>query len=338
MRRVITCAALLCGLWPDAATAGEVEARSLFAQARQLRTEGKCAEAIPIFRSAHETHPDGLGSLRNIAECEEELGRLASARRSWWDLRLAALQSTEAKYAGWDEDARAAHERLGARVPRVTVTVQITPPPPVWVQGRPLDPRLLGTELEFDTGPLRVELREEGRELVVREVVLQEGSRMKIEFFETTRGAPTTAKPPAAPSAPAGEAPPPSTGLPPPSSTGPNALVVLGGAGLALGGAAFVGAAIAAGVRAGALSDLEALCGEDAANCTLPAPAADEALAAKDRGESASTAVTALLVSGGVLAGVGAIVLGVGASQHSETPVAVSIGPGGALLSFRGQF
>ena len=105
-----------------AAWAGEEDARTLFAKGRQLRADGRCEEAIIEFRRALEVWPEGLGSLRNIAECEEQLGKYAAARRDWWDLRRAVLLSNEAKYEGWDRQAQEAHTRLATKGARVFIS------------------------------------------------------------------------------------------------------------------------------------------------------------------------------------------------------------------------
>jgi hypothetical protein len=100
-------------LLPSVARADAVaEATDLFARARELRGHGDCAGAIPLFQKAHDIYPAGLGSLRNLAECEESLGHVAAARADWLDLGRALAQHTEPKYAGWDQDAERGVARL----------------------------------------------------------------------------------------------------------------------------------------------------------------------------------------------------------------------------------
>ena len=92
-RRSIPCACwcliVAASLVAPRVRADPPEAKDLFAQARGLRLQGQCASALPLFRRAYEVYPAGLGSLRNIAECEEEVGHFASARRAWLDLQRA---------------------------------------------------------------------------------------------------------------------------------------------------------------------------------------------------------------------------------------------------------
>ncbi len=91
---------------------GLADGQALFARGRDLRLRGDCANAVPFFRRASEVYPAGLGSLRNLAECEESLGHLAPARRAWLDLGHALLSNHDPKYSGWALDAEQGAERL----------------------------------------------------------------------------------------------------------------------------------------------------------------------------------------------------------------------------------
>jgi len=136
------------------AGATEEDSKTFFAQGRKLRADGNCPDAIVAFRRALEAFPQGLGALRNIAECEEQLGQFASARNDWWSLRRAVLQSNEPKYEGWDKDAESAYARLASKVAKLTVRIsgEGASAAHITIDGKPLDPRLLGVELERDLG------------------------------------------------------------------------------------------------------------------------------------------------------------------------------------------
>ncbi|HEX4627672.1 MAG TPA: hypothetical protein VH137_02695 [Gemmatimonadales bacterium] len=159
------------------------EAKDLFAQGRQLRARGHCADALPMFKKAYEIYPVGLGSLRNLAECEEALGHFASARGAWLDLGRALQAHAEPRYAGWDKDAEQGAARMAPKV--ATLTVEVTGPArpgaapagpegfDVTLNGAPLPPSALGTPLDRDpgkyllrvTGALLAEPREQWVEL-----------------------------------------------------------------------------------------------------------------------------------------------------------------------------
>jgi hypothetical protein len=80
-----------CTSYADA----DADAQDLFVRARDLRAKNDCAGAVPLFRKANDLAPARLGSLRNVAECEETLGHFASARRAWLELGRGLLVTKE---------------------------------------------------------------------------------------------------------------------------------------------------------------------------------------------------------------------------------------------------
>jgi hypothetical protein len=149
----VLCLALAGISTPTSAT--EEDSKTFFAQGRQLRAAGNCTDAIVAFRRAFEMFPQGLGSLRNIAECEEQLGQFASARNDWWSLRRAVLQSNEPKYIGWDKDAEQGYQRLTNKVAKITIVIHGADPTQlrITIDGRPLDPRRRAGDREADAEP-----------------------------------------------------------------------------------------------------------------------------------------------------------------------------------------
>jgi hypothetical protein len=325
-RRAYQLASLGIGLaalcLPRPVVAGETESKTLFAEGRQLRASDQCAQAIEKFRLALEAYPEGLGALRNVAECEEALGRYASARRSWWDLRLAVLRSPSPKYDGWDEDAAQAHARLATKVARLIVR---TSPAglPVVVDGRPLDPRLLGSELEMDLGTVELSIQGDPGLSPRRTLTLTEGERREVELAlpdSASRGAGDAgSKTPAAPQ------------RPDLSNEGPSPLAISGGLALGLGGLSLVGLGVAAAVRGAALSDVDAACGSDLDRCVVSATERSELDAAIDRGVTASDLVTGFAVAAGVLVGAG---VGLLIGEAASSTVTVAAGPGHAELTW----
>ncbi|MDC0680065.1 tetratricopeptide repeat protein [Sorangium atrum] len=298
-RRLITlCSAALLAAAPARALAvgAEEDAKTLFARGRELRSAGQCDQAVIAFRSALEIYPEGLGALRNIAECEEELGRYASARRDWWDLRRAALQSNEAKYAGWTEDAEARYRALGSKVGTLTVRLKGAegkPPVQVVLDGKPLDPRLLGVELERDLGAHTVELFYGGAAPIAERAELAPGARQVVTL---TVPAPLPARD--APSAPSA------------SGTPPSGIRMGGYVALGVGGAGAIATVVALAVRAGALSAVEDGCspaGGGAYECP-PSLQGDY-----DTGKTASTLAS-------VFAGVGLVGIGAGVTLLLLSP------------------
>jgi hypothetical protein len=320
---------VLCGPLP--ATAGETESRTLFVSGRELRTAGKCDEAIVMFRRALETYPEGLGSLRNIAECEAELGRFASARRSYWDLRLAALQSTTSKYEGWDKEAEAEHAKLASQVAKVTVTFKGDRPEGLVIRfnGKPFDPRLVGVEIEQDNGPLEVSVSFGAGPPMTKTVQVVTSGRHLIEFdlAELPRPSPQPTPPPGGQTSDGGLTP----------------MQVGGIVALGVGGAALIGTVVTTIMRQSALGTIEDNC-EDLGDDNWRCPSSFEG--DRSQGETASVLWNVFTATAIVGAGVGVTLLVVGGNDDAETGAAppsprasVSVSPlaGGAFLGVKGS-
>jgi hypothetical protein len=298
--------ALLCALalLVGAVRATEEDARTFFAEGRRWRAEGNCREAIVHFERALAAWPEGLGALRNVAECQQELGLLASARRSYWELRKRVLKMGDPKYAGWDGEAEAAYAALGPRVARLTVVVQgRREGVRVAVDGQTLVPELFGVELERDPGEHAIEAFYGGPTTVLRKVALGEGARETVVLEVPAAPAPTPKEPrrdeAPRPDADAGE------GL----RTG--AIVAF-----AVGGLAIVGTGAAIGVRQAAIGRIEDGCRKDGdgfrcADASLESDAS--------RGKTASVLVN--VFGAAAVAGVGTgIALLIAAGSAAEPP------------------
>ena len=305
-------------------SAGEEDAKTLFAEGRKLRDAGNCEGAVVVFRRALEILPEGLGSLRNIAECEEQLGKYAAARRSYWSLRTAVMQTSEPKYDGWDKYAQQAHARLALKVARLTVKltgrglerVQVT------IDGKPLDPRLMGVELEREVGAHTVEAHYGGAAPILEKVTLLGGTNETV-----TLAIPSAQPSPGAPKN--GPASPATRGTTEPQAASGVALRTAGFVALGVGALGTTGAVISIAVRGAALGDIEAACpGYDAGELC---PRRVEG--ARDRGETSS--VLANVFGGVAIAGIGAGValIVIGSSQKpsgQSARVQVIPGIGGA--------
>jgi hypothetical protein len=145
---------------PDAA-----RARGLFEHGRELRAHGNYADALPLFQKAYALYPQGLGSLRNVAVCDEALGKPASARTAWLELRRALASTSDPKYAGWIDDADRAAAHLATQVATLTIDVAVISSPgdvtrpatlsdgiDVTLDGQALAREQLGTPIERDPG------------------------------------------------------------------------------------------------------------------------------------------------------------------------------------------
>lgn len=292
--------ALTASLPSSSAFAGEPESKTLFAEGRKLREEKKCAEAIIVFRRALDTYPEGLGSLRNIAECEQELGLFASARRDWNDLRVAVLQSRSPKYEGWDKDAADAKAALDSRVGYVTIQITGDRPEGTRIQlnGKTFDPRLIGVPLEQDNGSLTLEVFYGAAQPLSKTTTIEEGSRATLSV-EIPKGAVAKVGPPETPDN--GRAA---------TSRG---MKIGGGVALGIGGLAAVGLGVSIGIRQDALATVEKACPDPKQICSAAADV--------ERGRTASTLVNVFAVGAAVGVGLG-LTLVLAAPSESAPAVA----------------
>jgi outer membrane protein OmpA-like peptidoglycan-associated protein len=108
------------GLGPGLASAADPAAAEVhFTRGRELVAEGALVEACGEFRRSHTLDP-AVGTLLNLAECEERRGQLAVAWSTW----LAA--AAEATALGQGERATLARARAAALTPRLgTLTVRV---------------------------------------------------------------------------------------------------------------------------------------------------------------------------------------------------------------------
>jgi hypothetical protein len=290
------------------ARADNQDSETFFAQGRQLRQAGDCPGAITAFRRALEIKPEGLGALRNVADCEELLGQFASARNDWWNLRRAVLQSNDPKYQTWDKDAEAAYSRLAGKVARLTVRVtgESLDRVRVSIDGKPLDPRLLGVELERDLGLHTVEGAYGGAAPVVEKRALTAGATETVTLVIPAPRATDKVPDPVAKAATPPIAAPPQ----PAENVG---LRRAGIAALGVGGLGVVGTVVAIVVRGSALSAVNASC-TPGVRCVASQDVAD----AYSRGKTFSLLAN---VFGGVgIAGIGAGVAMIVVSGSSSAP------------------
>jgi len=286
-----------------AADAGR--AKDLFERARDLRAQGNCAEALPLFEKAYALYPPGLGSLRNVAVCYETLGHVASARSTWLELRRAVTGSTDPKYAGWTDDADHELARLAPHVATLKIDVAVADSAGgssreprdddgvnVTLDGQPLAKDRLGTAIEHDPGSAVV--RASGVGIVapdVQALMLGAGESQHVVLHVTRWPAPAAPPPDAEPAAAPVDTGPPA----PASSTSPlrtGAWIALG-----VGVASLAGAGVSLALRQSALGALASSC-PGYAGGPCPASSQDAVTSDVNRGRFASTAFSVLGVVG----------------------------------------
>jgi len=152
-------------------------AEALFRQGREAADAGDHAKACEKFKESNRLDP-ALGTVFNIADCEEKLGRLATA----WQLFQEVAQRLPAS----DERQGIAKERartLEPRLPKLAVRLAPTAPPKTQVQrdGVELGAASLDTPLPVDPGPHSVTATAPDHEPRVFDVVLREAESQSVE-------------------------------------------------------------------------------------------------------------------------------------------------------------
>lgn len=310
----------------------ESDAKDLFARGRDLRNKGDCANASPLFYKAWRTYPQGLGNLRNHAECEEQLGHYSSSRRAWLDIKRALLTApNDPKYEGWDKDAENAANRLKPKVAVVTVEViqkigdQKKPANEksgveLLINGEPVPANLIGAPLERDPGQYTIRVQAaDAPQPVEQGIALAAGDNKKVSL-ELTR---VPKEPPKDPNAGGGVDP----GYPNGDDKGGSGTRTLGWIAIGVGAASLVGSGVTFLLYNGAKSDLEAACGADWEN-TCPRSKEAERNDAVDTGKLMGTLSPIFLGVGVVGIGAGVALLVTSPSKSSARGLTVHPGLG----------
>jgi hypothetical protein len=318
------------------------DAKDLFTRGRELRTKGDCAGAVPLFRKAIDLYPAGLGSVRNLAECEEQLGHYASARRAWLDLKRALLTTDDKKYEGWSQDAETAVTRLAPKLATLTVDVSYATPDgqaalskgvSVTLDGETLAPALIGTPLERDPGHHVVRAAgDRVQEPQQSAVDLVAGDNKHVALRVVVRSPPSSLAESSPPGSDTGPAPQPGGEVE--ENTGSTRRTVAWIA-IGVGAASLVGAGVSLGLRQSALSDAQSDCGNSSLSGCPPSKQ-DAVNSDVSRGHTASTLVTVLGIVGvvGLTSGIVLIATGHGHSQQSRLIITPTLGGASAAWSF----
>jgi hypothetical protein len=144
------CALLFATTAAAAEAEGPSEAQALFDQGKRLAAQGDTAGACEAFEESQRLDP-GIGTLFHVAECDERLGKIASA----WTAYVAVAQ--QAKALGESAREKVARDRatsIEAKVPRLAIDASddgdvpgleiardgVVIPAAAWGNAAPLDP------------------------------------------------------------------------------------------------------------------------------------------------------------------------------------------------------
>jgi hypothetical protein len=163
---------------PREARADAAAADALFADARRLMEEKRYLEACSKFEGSYKEEPT-LGTLLNLANCNEVAGQLATAWARWGEAEAKARQQG-------DDRAELAHDRreaLAPRLPKLLVLV-INPRPGLSVlrDDVELASGSFGSALPVDPGLHAVQVVREDGVLHRQDVQLVEGQQVRVEL------------------------------------------------------------------------------------------------------------------------------------------------------------
>jgi hypothetical protein len=322
---------------------------ALFKEGRDLITAGNLEGARAKLSESLNVQPL-VGTLLNLADCEERLGLLVGASGHWAEALVLAAKLGDDRLA----EARDRAQKLDARVPKLRVRLAATPPPATKVmlaQGgaAPKELTELGRELPLNPGKYQVWVMAPGRKDRVYEVKAVEGSRAVLEvdvgpdLSKPVAPVPRQPREPAAPAPERGEpgAPSPlgapttpdrSTGAPDASSEGEwsagrTAGLVVGLTGIVSLG---IGAALG-GVAMSKTSDAKDHCNDndycDADGLDLRSQAISMA-----RGSTATFIIGGALVVGGLITFLVAPTDGGDDSSEPGATARLVIGPNGVQV------
>lgn len=229
---------------PAAAQNEVAAAATLFKEAKRLAKEGNFLEACPKFEASYALD-EQLGTLMNIADCYDQLGKVATAWARWSDALEWAKRVDDPKRITYVEGRLKESE---AKLPRVTIEVENPVPTLAIARGDvDVEEAMWGLAIPVDPGPLEVTVSRGERVLERRPVEARSGevTVVKIDLSAIDEAHPEAPDP--APVVTV-EAPPPKE-PPPPEPYDPTHRNV----GLIVGAVGLAGVLTAAGLEIGAL-------------------------------------------------------------------------------------
>ena len=211
-------------------------ARSLFDEGRKLAREGKYAEACPKLEESQRLDA-GTGTLFNLADCYEHVGRLASA---WSDFLEVADAAKRANDAEREKVARGRAQKLEGKLARLAFVRAASGQVEIKLDDRILGEGALGAGLPVDKGPHAVQVSAPGKKAWSTSIEATDGATTTVTIPELADE--VVAPPP----------PPPPPALPPPAPAPPEERSWQRPLGLIVGSVGVVGIGVGAffGLRA----------------------------------------------------------------------------------------
>jgi len=171
------------GVCAQEAVRDKPAAEALFAEGRRLMLEGRYSEACPKLEASQRSDP-GIGTMLNLAECYEKLGKTASA---WAEFREVVSAARAAESPEREELARRRAQELEPRLSRLTIQNHASNASTVGFEirrdGKVLDAAEIGSAIPVDPGKHVVEATAPGKQRWVHEAEVNgEGVSVTLEI------------------------------------------------------------------------------------------------------------------------------------------------------------
>jgi len=317
--------ACLTAVAPARAQNTQAAATIEFDKGRALIKQGKYAEACEAFDNSQKLDPQ-LGTLFNIAECSEHIGKLATA---WLAYRDLGQRDTN---AGRKRESSRRAKRLEKRLPRLVVRIS-DPPPGLVVKINDNDAtQLIGIESPVDLGDYTITATAPGfAPFEEKRTVEVEGKTVKVRIEldeeEPVTGADQPNKPKKKRKHHAEDDDQPA---------GPSSHRKRNGALLGIAGGGLIAVGTVFGLKARTnWNDAQALCPDSACPTAADKQAGDELTAAA---RSDATKSTVLVLGGAAVTAIGIYLVATARPAHTTTALRITPTAGGVAVVLGGWF
>ena len=303
----------------------QATAEALFSEGRTLAAKGRYAEACPKFEASQQLDP-GLGTLLNLADCYEKLGKTASA---WAEYRnaipLARASGSKVRIDLATSRAAALESRLSKLTIRVSSAAGSIRGLEIRRDGQAVLQGELDSALPVDPGSHTIEASAPGKQ--PWSTTVQIGADSANSVVDVPELADATSAEAGAVVAPHSSTPEPSE--PPAEHTGSTqrtAAIVVGAVGVA-----GLGLGTAFGILAkNSWSDAKSQCSN------YPSACSPQAIELNSTASSQATISTVAFIAGGAALATGAVLWFTAGSKSPNQGVALGFGPSAAYL--KGSF
>lgn len=305
-------------------------AQALFDAARKLTAEKKWAEACPKLAESERLDPS-IGTEYYLADCYEQMGRVATAQIHFYEVAAKARAGGQADRADF---AKKRADALGPRIPKLVVVTspaaKATAGLAITRDGAIVSDVQLGVPISVEMGNHTIIATGEGGKRWEKTVsITREGETVTVTI-EALQGAAATPPPPKPVPAPVAPIATPAPSPPPPAKRGMSPVRI---AGIVVTGAGAVGLGIGAAFGAVAMSKNGA--SNEGGHCDAQSFCDATGKQARLDALNAAKISTAGFIAGGVATVAGVILIAVGKSP-SAPQAALDLGPG--RLAITGRF